>query len=271
MSSGAKPTARGFAIFFKIRPMLGRTSMAAGKRIRADVDWDRRGEPSRWQSETGRFACKPLTLVISAGRSSWPTSGEWQTTSTAMRRGTLARRAEARRCCKASQSAAAAVAACVCATRDRMATTPSIVAGSIATNAPARCVRKYGRCRSTRLSSAFSSMLSRRTRLRSRSPRWDNWRKRVDNLSGNGRSDESAPATRPSGRDASTTLSSLKTDSWHARSSEPGKTSCAPWKLLNRNMRAGARKNLLSLARQNVRHCRGSARTYRRFGAPIRR
>jgi Recombinase zinc beta ribbon domain/Recombinase len=46
--------------------------------------------------------------------------------------------------------------------------------------------------------------------IATRSRRWDNWRKRVGNLSGNGRSDENAPATRPSGRDGSTTLSSPK-------------------------------------------------------------
>ncbi len=66
------------------------------------------------------------------------------------------------------------------------------------------------------------------------------------NLSGNGRSDENAPATRPSGRDGSTTLSSPKTDLSHARSNVRGKTSCAPWKLLNRNMHVGVRKNRLS-------------------------
>jgi DNA invertase Pin-like site-specific DNA recombinase len=110
MLSGGKPIVRGFAIFFRIRPMLGRMSTAVGKRIRADAEPDRVGEPSRWQSEIGRFACKPPTLVILAGRSSWPTSGDWQTTSTTMRRDIPGRRAEARRCCKASQFAAAAAA-----------------------------------------------------------------------------------------------------------------------------------------------------------------
>ena len=110
MSSGGRPTVRGFAIFFRIRPMLGRMSTAVGKRIRADAEPDRVGEQSRWQSEIGRFACKPLTLVILAGRSSWPTSGEWQITSATMRRDIPARRAEAQRCCKASQFAAAAAA-----------------------------------------------------------------------------------------------------------------------------------------------------------------
>jgi hypothetical protein len=92
------------------RHMLGRMSTAAGKRIRVDAEPDRVGELSRWQSEIGRFACKPLTLVILAGRSSWLTSGEWQTTSTTMRRDIPARRAEAQRCCKASQFVAAATA-----------------------------------------------------------------------------------------------------------------------------------------------------------------
>ena len=160
-----------------------------------------------------------------------------------MRRDTPVCRAEDRRCCKASQSAAAAAGACACATRDRMATTLFIVAGSIATNEPAHYARKSGHCRSIPSSSAFSSMLSRRTRLRSRSRRWDNWKKRVGNLSGNGRFDENGPATRPSGRGGSTTRSSPKTDLWHARSNVPGKTSCAPWKPLNRNMHAGVRKN----------------------------
>ena len=43
MSSGGKPTVHGFAIFFRIRPMLGRMSTAVGKRIRADAEPDRRG------------------------------------------------------------------------------------------------------------------------------------------------------------------------------------------------------------------------------------
>jgi hypothetical protein len=68
--------------------MLVRMSTGVGKRIRADAEPGRLGEPSRGQSENGRFACKLLTLGTSAGRSSWPTSGDWQTTSTAMRRDT---------------------------------------------------------------------------------------------------------------------------------------------------------------------------------------
>ena len=79
---------KGAVISCTIRPMLGLMFTAVGKRIRADAAPDRCGEPSRWRSRTGRFACRPLTLVISAGRSSWPTSGEWQTTSTAMRQDT---------------------------------------------------------------------------------------------------------------------------------------------------------------------------------------
>ena len=42
-------------------------------------------------SRIGRFACRPLIPVTSAGRSSWPTSGDWPTTSTDTRRDTPAR------------------------------------------------------------------------------------------------------------------------------------------------------------------------------------
>ena len=73
-----------------------------------DADPDRFGELSRYQSRTGRFAFRPPTLVTSAGRSLWPTSGGWQTTRTATRRDTLARRAGARPYCRVSLFAGAA-------------------------------------------------------------------------------------------------------------------------------------------------------------------
>src|SRR5262252_9907336 len=73
-----------------------------------------------------------------------------------------------------------------------MATTQSIVVGSIATSEPAHYARKFVHYPSTRSSSAFSSMPSLRIRLRSHSQRWDSWRKRVGNLTGNGPCDERA-------------------------------------------------------------------------------
>ena len=51
---------------------------------------------------------KALTPGISAGRSSWPTSGAWRTISTVTKRDTMVCPAKARRCCKASPFAAAA-------------------------------------------------------------------------------------------------------------------------------------------------------------------
>jgi hypothetical protein len=121
-----------------------------------------------------------------------------------------------------------------------MATIRSIVAGSIATSEPAHYVRKFGHCQSTPSSSAFSSMPSPRIRLRSQSPRWGSWRKRVGNSIGN--CDENGRVTRPSGPDASMTLSSPKTGLWRARLNEPGRTSYAPSRPSNRNMHAGIRK-----------------------------
>jgi DNA invertase Pin-like site-specific DNA recombinase len=94
----------------------------------------------------------------------------------------------------------AVCAVCVCATRARMVIIPFIVVGSIATYEAARCVRKFVRCRSIRSSSAYFSVRWLRTRSRSQSRRWDSWRRRVGNLSGNGHCDANALATRPNGQ-----------------------------------------------------------------------
>src|SRR6202789_4182361 len=80
-----------------------------------------------------------------------------------------------------------------------MATIQSIVAGSIETSKPAHYVRKFGHCQSIPSSRAFSSIPSRRIRLRSQSPRWASWRKRVGNSMRNGPCDENGRVTMPSG------------------------------------------------------------------------
>src|SRR6516165_9127087 len=46
MWSGGKPIVRGFAIFFRIRRMLGSMSTGVGRRIRADAERDRGEEPA---------------------------------------------------------------------------------------------------------------------------------------------------------------------------------------------------------------------------------
>ena len=249
-SSGGKPIVRGFAIFFRILPMLGRMSTVAGKRIRVDAEPDRVGELSRWQSETGRFACKPLTLVILAGRSSWPTSGEWQTTSTTMRRD-MHRRAAQRRGAAARHRNLRPLRPPdeFALHRAQWRLSGLLLPGLIATSGPRIMSGSSGiasrhprRARSPRVPSP-------RIRLRSQSPRWGSWRKRVGNSNGNGPCDENGRVTRPSGRAANMTPSSPKTGLWRARLNEPGRTSCAPSKPSNRNMHAG-------IGRTN-RHARG--------------
>ena len=141
-----------------------------------------------------------------------------------------------------------------------MVTILSIAAGPIATSEAVRCVKKSALCRSTRLSSASSSRPWRRIRSRLRLPQLGSLRKRAASSNGNGRCDASALATRPSGRVANMTLSSLRIASLRARSSAPGKRSCALSKLSSRNMRAGGRKNRSSSALPSAQPCKRSGR-----------
>ena len=117
-------------------------------------------------------------------------------------------------------------------------------------------------------------------RLPARCPRPGSNRHRVDrrdgaagggepgSWSGNGLFAASAPATRLSGRDASMTPLSLEIVSSRARSSEPGKRSCAPSRLSSRSMRAGVRKNHSATVWQTAQSYRPWVRTCRGSGTP---
>ena len=97
----------------KSRPMPARMFMVAGDRLPVRRGQDRAAPArSRFPSPSGRSACRRLIRATSAGRSSWPTSGVWPTTSTATTAGHAGRPAQGlQRCCRALPCAAAAAAA----------------------------------------------------------------------------------------------------------------------------------------------------------------
>ena len=136
--SGGRQIVRAFAPFFKIPPMPEPTSMAVAAWIRAAADREAVTGPRRCPLRTGRFASRRRTPVISAGRSSSPTSGVWLTISAAMKQDTRACRVKARLCCRGLPFAGAAADAWECAIPGQEATTLSIAAAPIATRAPVR-------------------------------------------------------------------------------------------------------------------------------------
>ncbi len=93
----------------------------------------------------------------------------------------------------------------------RMAIIRSTAAEPTRASEAAPCAKRSAPWRWMNWSRACSLRHLHLIELRSHSRPWGSWRKRAGNSNGNGRSDESAPDTRPNGHGASMTPSSLRT------------------------------------------------------------
>ena len=131
--------------------------------------------------------------------------GSWRTMLVSMMRGGPAHLARAALCCRESSAADGALAAWVCATRDRTVTIRSTSAQLTTIRKRGRDARKYGLCRSTPKSSGCSWKPWHRTGSPWRSRPWARSRPRPGPWSDNGRLSASGLALMPSARAASMT------------------------------------------------------------------
>ena len=224
---------------------------------------------SRWLSR-GWMVCsaKPPTPVTSAGRSSWPTSGDWRTTSTVTRRDVPARRA--RRC---------GVASGRCDVRPLRPAHGLRYTGPDG-DYPVYCCRSDRDQRGAGLCQEVRALpidaLVERVLFDALAPGSNCDRARGHGAvggrepaarNGNGRCAVNVPATRPNEHAASMMRSNPKTASWRDRSNAPGRRSCAPSRRSTRSMHAGGRRNRSCCTKQIAPGYRRSAKTCRKSGA----
>jgi DNA invertase Pin-like site-specific DNA recombinase len=106
----------------------------------------------------------------------------------------------------------------------------------------------------------------RRTGSRSPSRRSGSCRRKCASSKSNGAYGASVPATKPSGRVASTMRSSRRTAWWPDPWSISGRRSCAPSKRSSRRTNGGAARSRSCWARPTMPSCKGWARTCRGCG-----